>query len=105
MPIEEMLREFTGPNLNGNARYRAYLPTIKVTGDNFGPATLELPSKLEVLNENNEWVKHPVVSKNEEYMIIFHTDGYQRHYFTHSWNQILNKFYEDAESKGLTSAK
>lgn len=106
MTIEEKIREFTGPDLNGdgNARYRAYLPTVKVTGDNFGPATLELPSRLEILNEKNEWVKHPVVFKNNDYMIIFHTNGYQRHYFAHSWNSILDKFYEDAKSKGLTLA-
>lgn len=108
--------EFIGHNYNyygySNARYRAYYPTIRisVTNDDTGrTAELDLPSKLEALNRNGEWVKHPVVFRHDSdykghngYLIIFLMNGWQSHYLGHKWNPCLNKFYEEARDKGLT---
>lgn len=106
MALEERFNEFIGPDFSNNgycnAKYRAHSPTIKVTGNNFGKATLDLPSKLEVLSEEGKWHQHPVVFRRHGDLIIFHTDGYQCHYSSHRWNYTLEKFYEDAKSKGLT---
>lgn len=109
--------EFSGPDFNSpgfrRAKYRAYLPTIILTGEHGGKeAAIEVPSKLEVLTRDGKWEDYPVVLIDNpifsrlSFMVIFLTDGHCKLMLSSNKYDlnILDSLYRDAEKKVLTGS-
>lgn len=104
MSLEEYV-EWTGPSFDGNcARYRTSNRTVQLVD-------MDVPSKVEILNERGKWQSHPVVFINygtyealknmEGTLVIFLPN---RTYTSHKWNSFTSDIdlYNQAELLGLT---
>ncbi|MBU2497146.1 MAG: hypothetical protein KJ767_03750 [Nanoarchaeota archaeon] len=110
--LETLIREFEGPNheVNGYALalFRSYGPVLELVGERtywnsrYGAEShiINVPSRLEVLNNKGEWQQHPVIFDHHNHLTIFLAG---RGYYS-IYNGISNdkKLYEQAKEKGLT---
>lgn len=104
MSLEEYVK-WTGPSFDGShARYRTSIRTVQLL-------YMNVPSKVEVLNERGKWQSHPVVFinygtyealKNMEGIIVIFLPN--KTYTSYKWNPFTSDIdlYNQAELLGLT---